>query len=62
MEKGEAFTFGLGFLNPYPSLEIVRKEISMLRLFKKKNDVVKNWHSRAMLINPHKTRIIIINS
>ena len=33
----------------------------MLNLFPKKSVSVKNWHSKAMLIDPRKTRLTIIN-
>ena len=33
----------------------------MFRLFKKKTPAKKKWHSKAMLIDPHKTRLIITN-
>ena len=33
----------------------------MMRLFPKKSKSVKNWHSKAMLIDLRKTRITIIN-
>jgi len=34
----------------------------MFRLFKKKFEAVHNWHSRAMLINPNRTKITIVNT
>ena len=33
----------------------------MLRLYPKKSKSVKNWHSKAMLIDPRKTKLTIIN-
>ena len=33
----------------------------MLRLLRKKPEAVKNWHSKAMLIDPRKTKLTIIN-
>jgi hypothetical protein len=33
----------------------------LLRLFKRKPEAVENWHSKAMLIDPKKTRLTIIN-
>ena len=62
MEKGDAFTLGLGFLGPYPSLKSVRMVNVVMRLFKKKDEAVKNWRSRAMLIDLHKTRLTIVNT
>jgi hypothetical protein len=32
----------------------------MLNLFSRKSKAVKNWHSRAMLIDLRKTKLIII--
>ena len=40
----------------------VNGEISLLRLFKKKPEAIEKWHSKAMLIDPNKTRITIINT
>jgi hypothetical protein len=34
----------------------------MLRIFKKKDEAVKNWRSRTMLIDLHETKITIIYS
>jgi hypothetical protein len=62
MEKGKGFTSGLGLLNPYPSLKYCRKMTVVFRLFNKKGQAVKNWRSRAMLIDLHKTRLTIVNS
>ena len=33
----------------------------MFRLFKKKSEATKKWHSKAMLIDPRKTRLTIVN-
>jgi len=33
----------------------------MLSLFPKKSKSVKNWHSKAMLIDPRKTKLTIVN-
>jgi hypothetical protein len=33
----------------------------MLRFFARKSKAVKNWHSRALLIDLRKTKLIIIN-
>lgn len=32
----------------------------MLSLMKRKNRAIRNWHSKAMLVDPQKTRISII--
>ena len=34
----------------------------MFRLIRKKCESIKNWHSKAMLIDPKKTKLIIINT
>jgi hypothetical protein len=34
----------------------------MFTLFRKRCAAVKNWHSKAMLIDPRKTRLTIINN
>ena len=34
----------------------------MFRLFTKKTQATKNWHSKAMLIDPKKTRLTIITA
>jgi hypothetical protein len=57
-ERG-GFTLGLGLLNPYPSLNVAGKMAVMFRLFNKKGQAVKNWRSRAMLIDLHKTKVTI---
>jgi hypothetical protein len=50
---------GLGLLIPYPSLNVAGKMTVMFRLFNKKGQAVKNWRSRAMLIDLHKTKVTI---
>ena len=34
----------------------------MFRLIRKKSESIRNWHSKAMLIDPKKTRLVIINT
>ncbi len=58
MEKTSVF--GLGSLNLQQVF--VGKETGMLRVFKKKDEAVKNWRSRAMLIDLHETRITLVYS
>jgi hypothetical protein len=36
------------------------EKVSM-RLFRRKGHAVKNWHSRALLIDPKKTRLTLIS-
>ena len=53
----------------YIGIQLIKKdaplqnngETDMLRLLRKKPQGVKNWHSKAMLIDPRKTKITIIN-
>ena len=33
-----------------------------MRFFTKKNKAIKNWHSRAMVIDLSKTKVIMINT
>jgi len=33
-----------------------------MRLFRKKSRAVKNWHARALMIDPNKTRITIVRT
>jgi hypothetical protein len=33
-----------------------------MRFFTKKNKAIKNWHSRAMIIDLSKTKVIMINT
>jgi hypothetical protein len=56
-EKGAASV--LGSSQPYPSLNVAGKGVFMFRIFKKKGQAVKNWRSRAMLIDLHKTKVTI---
>lgn len=37
-------------------------EKALMRLFRRKGRAVKNWHARALLINPSKTRITIVKT
>jgi hypothetical protein len=60
-ERGRLQHFGWIFSTPIPPLIFVRNETNMLRLFKKKDEAVRNWHSRAILIDLHKTRVTIIH-
>jgi len=39
----------------------VHGEKSIIRLFGRKGKAVKNWRSRAWMIDPKKTNIIIVN-
>jgi hypothetical protein len=38
----------------------MEKEKASMKLFRKKGRAVKNWHARAMTIDPNKTKITII--
>ena len=33
-----------------------------MRLFRRKRRAVKNWHARALMINPNQTRITIVKT
>ena len=33
-----------------------------MKLFKRKRHAVKNWHARAMVIDPNKTKITIVKT
>ena len=33
-----------------------------VKLFRRKGQAVKNWHARALLIDPKKTKLILISS
>jgi hypothetical protein len=33
----------------------------LMRLFRRKGHAVKNWHSRALMIDPKKTRLTLIS-
>jgi hypothetical protein len=33
-----------------------------MRLFRRKRRAVKNWHTRALMIDPNKTRITIVKT
>jgi len=39
-----------------------RRKLAMLRLFKKRSKAVRKWHDKAMLIDPAKTKLIIIRT
>jgi len=39
----------------------MEKEKASMRLFRRKDTAVKNWHSRALIIDPKKTRLTIIS-
>ena len=39
----------------------MEKEKVSMRLFRRKSHAVKNWHSRALTIDPRKTKLTIIN-
>jgi hypothetical protein len=38
------------------------KEKVSMRLFRRKDCAVKNWHARALMIDPNKTRITIVRT
>jgi hypothetical protein len=38
----------------------MEKEKVSMRLFRRKGRVVKNWHSRALTIDPKKTKLTLI--
>ena len=40
----------------------MEKEKALMRLFRRKGCAVKNWHARALLIDPNKTRITIVRT
>ena len=44
------------------TLPLDKGETDMFQLFQKKSKVLKNWHSKAMLIDPRKTKLTIICS
>jgi hypothetical protein len=39
----------------------VEKEKVSMRLFRRKERAVKNWHSRALIIDPKKTKLTLIS-
>ncbi len=39
----------------------MEKEKVSMRLFRRKGHAVKNWHSRALLIDPKKTKLTLIS-
>jgi hypothetical protein len=43
-------------------LKATEKEKASMRLFLRKGHAVKNWHARALMINPSKTRITIVKT
>jgi hypothetical protein len=43
-------------------LKATEKEKASMRLFRRKGRAVKNWHTRALMINPNKTRITIVKT
>jgi hypothetical protein len=57
--KGRLHCWGWVFSSPIPSLNVAGKMTVMFRLFNKKGQAVKNWRSRAMLIDLHKTKVTI---
>ena len=40
----------------------MEKEKGSMALFRRKRHAVKNWHSRALIINPNKTKITIVKT
>jgi len=40
----------------------MEKEKASMRLFRRKSSAVKKWHTRALMIDPNKTRITIVKS
>ncbi len=40
----------------------MEKEKASMRLFRRKRNAVKNWHARALMIDPNKTRITIVKT
>jgi len=40
----------------------MEKEKASMRLFRRKRGAVKNWHARALMIDPNKTRITIVKT
>jgi hypothetical protein len=51
---------GLVFSTPIPLKTLTEKGDRHVMTLSKKSKSVRNWHSKAMLIDPHKTRITII--
>ena len=39
----------------------MEKEKASMRLFRRKRHAVKNWHSRALIIDPKKTKLTLIS-
>jgi hypothetical protein len=50
------------FKAPQDALKTAEKEKASMKFFRKKGRAVKNWHERALLINPSTTRITIVKS
>ena len=44
------------------NLKAIDKEKVSMRLFRRKRCAVKNWHARALVIDPNKTRITIVRT
>jgi hypothetical protein len=45
-----------------PRLDVwMEKEKASMRLFRRKSRAVKNWHARALTIDPKKTKLTIIS-
>ena len=40
----------------------MEKEKASMRLFRRKGAAVKNWHARALIIDPKKTKLTLIRT
>jgi hypothetical protein len=52
----------ISLLKPQTALKATEKEKASMRLFNRKRYAVKNWHARAMVIDPNKTKITIVKT
>jgi hypothetical protein len=47
---------------PQFSIATEKGERLLMRLFSRKGRAVKNWHARALLIDPNKTKLTLIKT
>jgi hypothetical protein len=52
----------ISLLKPCTDLNATEKEKASMKLFHRKGRAVKNWHARALMINPNTTRITIVKT
>jgi hypothetical protein len=52
----------ISLLKPRIDLKATEKEKASMKLFRRKGHAVKNWHTRALMINPSETRITIVKT